>query len=207
MVDILSKWKYSNVDVERQQKLAAPGSFENLIQLVVDDIREITVRAKSGELPSLKHCLQPIFSFQLPRTGDPLFNGPWGYRAQYWLSPETGLAANAKLIAALKPILLAAVDFEQVPDLKDFNIASSLAAASAKIWINESAQSTFLKDLEIERWVNAANHGNAKAESGLWAPKAKQFEIKGALIDPSGNEIVPADKICRHFEIHNYGFS
>ena len=44
---------------------------------------------------------QPIFTLELKGSGDALFNGPFGYRAQYLLGPNIGLAANAALLAAL----------------------------------------------------------------------------------------------------------
>jgi hypothetical protein len=208
MMAILREWIYSsNIDSSRQQSLAKPGSFEELVRITKADILDISVRSEPGRSAGLKHAWQPVFSFHLPTAGDPLFNGPWGYRAQYWLSPEQGLAANAMLISALKPKLLAAVDLDREPDLKKINICSSLVAASAKFWIDEKAQSRFSRDLAVERWKTEAERGNEKAEWGLCAPEATKFEIKGALIDPYGNELVPEIKICRHIEIHNYGFS
>jgi hypothetical protein len=35
----------------------------------------------------------------------------------------------------------------------------------------------------------------------------REFEIKGALIDPAGHEVIPEHKIRRHYHIHDFGFS
>jgi hypothetical protein len=83
-----------------------------------------------------------------------------------------------------------------------------VTAASAKIWIREAS---FLAnpaaDLDIDRWAENARKGVELAKLGLMAPEITKFEIKGALIDPYGHEVVPADKIRRHYQIHHYGFS
>jgi hypothetical protein len=110
---ILSHWKYSAaVSEERRSRLEDAGSFSELIQRAAADARNITVQIKTGRAESLKDCHQPVFLVELPETADALFNGPFGYRAQYWESPGNGLAANCALIQALKRKLLRA--FEEV---------------------------------------------------------------------------------------------
>ncbi len=63
------------------------------------------------------------------------------------------------------------------------------------------------RDLEIDRWVSEAANGVQLAHWGLAAPLVSWFEVKGALVDPYGNEVVPYRKIRRHYEIFHYGFS
>ena len=210
MVDILSAWKYTDrVHTDRRSLLAAPGSFEETVRLAHDDVREIRVRAKRGWDKGLDECVQPIFEFELPHVGDALFNGPWGYRAQYWVSPEQGLAANAALLSMLAPKLMTAVNGRGVPELANIDVRASLLAASAKIWIQEDLM--MLKDppmdLAVDRWIQADQNGVELARSGLAAPVVTTFEVKGALMDPYGNEVVPVRKILRHHDIHRYGFS
>ncbi len=62
-------------------------------------------------------------------------------------------------------------------------------------------------DLAVVRWAEAAENHVELAQWGICAPAVEKFEVKGALIDPFGNEVVPARKIGRHYDIHNYGFS
>ncbi|MDB5802472.1 MAG: hypothetical protein JWL63_3411 [Rhodocyclales bacterium] len=203
-------WKYSGgVSPERQTKLAAAGSFDELLRLVISDAIVTRVYAKAGSERGLTHCVQPVFLLDLEETGDALFNGPWGYRAQYWLHPSRGLAANRELISALTPKLLAAVDVVAAPDLAKLDLCASLAASSAKLWVRESltllTEST--TDLAVDRWAQEANRGVELARLGLAAPNQTKFEVKGALLDAHGNEVVPSRKIRRHLDIHNYGFS
>lgn len=210
MIETPRKWKYTdNVTEARRTALAAPGSFEVLVQSVSDDASIVKITAKPGWDSGLTDCVQPIFVVDLPKTGDALFNGPWGYRAQYWASAEQGLAGNSMLLAALAPKLLGAVDTKAVPDLAKIDICASLHAASAKIWIKES-QSLLVnptRDLNVDRWALEAQKGVELALWGLCAPEVSKFEVKGALIDSYGNEVVPFRKIRRHYDIYHYGFS
>lgn len=209
MHETFTAWKYSDrVSAERQLRLAEPGSYEEIIRRVVSDATDIHVYAARGSDRGLTDCIQPVFTLELPNVGDALFNGPWGYRAQYWTSPSHGIAANMELIRALVQKLLGAVDVGSAPNLAKIDVCASLAAASAKLWIRESLNLTDPpSDLAVERWVEEAREGVELARLGLQAPVATKFEIKGALLDPYGNEVVPSRKIRRHVDIHHYGFS
>jgi len=138
-----------------------------------------------------------------------LFNGPWGYRAQYWVSPSQGLAANGQLLAALFPKLMDGLHEVTDPALANVDVRGSLQAASAKVWIAEFAE-LYLGErqhLAVARWVSAANEGVGFARLGLSAPVVTTFEVKGALLDPHGNELVPASKVRRHHSLYGYGFA
>jgi hypothetical protein len=204
----IGDWRYEDhVEKDRRQQLRADGSFESLISRVLTDLEVTTVYPLPGQDVGLTDCLQPIFVLDLPSTGDALFNGPFGYRAQYWISPEVGLAANAKIIAALAPKLLSAVDPSN-EQLTRIDLSQSLRAASAKLWIRESlATDNPAPDLRVQPWVDHASEGVRLAKLGLAAPKVAKFEIKGALLSPDGHEVVPQRKIQRHYDIHHYGFS
>jgi hypothetical protein len=202
-------WKYLDHVLEaRRIALASAGSFAALVDQVLADVINIRVRAEPGRAKGLTDCIQPLFTIDLPNTGDALFNGPFGYRAHYWLGPEQGLAANATLLAALAPRLLGALETCTDNDLSRIDVCAAVTAASAKIWIREgSFLANPTADLDIDRWADNARKGVELAKLGLMAPEITKFEIKGALIDPYGHEVVPADKIRRHHQIHHYGFS
>jgi hypothetical protein len=103
---------------------------------------------------------------------------------------------------------MASVDLTESPNLGRLNICTSLSAVSAKIWIRESSSLLdAAPDLAVEPWVTEANRDVELARLGLSAPIAFKFEVKGALLDSYGNEVVPSRKIRRHFDIHHYGFS
>lgn len=209
-------WRYTaRVCPARREALARPGSFERLVQLVCEDARILGVRAKPGIDVGLTDCWQPIYELELPKTGDALYNGPFGYRAQYWQSAERALGANAVLLAALAPQLLA-LKRDHVAELDKIDVGASLAAASAKIWIKEKVYEVYVfesghRDLAVERWTARADSGAYpgadKAGWGLTAPEVSIFEVKGALISPDGHEVVPQRKITRHREIFEFGFS
>ena len=69
------------------------------------------------------------------------------------------------------------------------------------LWINPT------RDLDVERWALEADREVQLAKWGLSAPKISEFVVKGALIDPYGNEAVPSRKIRRHYDIYRYGFA
>jgi hypothetical protein len=202
-------WEYNqHVPLARRTALASAGSFSALVERVVADAMNVRVRAEPGRAKGLTDCLQPLFTLDLPTTGDALFNGPYGYRAQYWLAPELGLAANATLLAALTPTLLTALGSCTDDDLSRIDVCAAISAVSAKLWIRESsALTTPTADLAVSRWAENASKGIELARLGLMAPEITKFEVKGALINPYGHEVVPAEKIRRHWQIHHYGFS
>ena len=202
-------WNYhDHVPEARRIALASAGSFDGLLEQAVAEARDVWVRPEPGRAKGLTHCIQPLFTLELPSTGDALFNGPFGYRAQYWLAPEKGLGANARLITALAPKLLAALPNCTDPDLLKIDVCAAIAAPSAKVWIRESSSlENPTADLKVERWLENAAKGVELAKLGLAAPQVTKFEVKGALIDPYGHEVVPSDKIRRHWQIYHYGFS
>jgi hypothetical protein len=204
----IDDWRYADhVQEDRRLALRADGSFDALISRVVAEATVTTVYPLPGRDQGLTDCIQPIFLLDLPSTGDPLFNGPFGYRAQYWRGPEIGLAANGKLIAALAPKLLAAVDPSN-SQLARIDLCHSVHAASAKLWIRESsAIEDATPDLDVQPWADRAKDGVRLAKMGLGAPEVTKFEIKGALISPEGHEVVPQRKIRRHYDIYHYGFT
>ena len=202
-------WNYrDHVSEERRARLSTAGSFAALVQSVIVDASNIALRVEPGRAAGLSDCLQPLFTLDLPNTGDALFNGPFGYRAQYWLGPENGVAANGALLNALSPKLLAALPTCNDERLTRIDVCAAIRAVSAKIWIRESsALLNPTADLAVERWALAAQSGVELAKLGVMAPEAIKFEIKGALLDPHGHEVIPASKISRHWQIHHYGYS
>jgi hypothetical protein len=84
-------WDYYDcVPEKRRGELASVGSFASLVEQVVADLTNVRMRLEPGRAKGLRDCIQPLFTLDLPKTGDALFNGPFGYRAQYWLGPEQG---------------------------------------------------------------------------------------------------------------------
>ena len=205
-------WLYlDTVPANRREKLAESGSFDELATLIISETKVTRVQVSPGRDAGLTDCIQPIFLIHLPATGDAFFNGPFGYRAQYWKSPGTGLGANAELLTALSSVLLASLMEFEVPELGKIDICASLRCASAKIWVLESdIKSTLInpvRTLVIQRWLCEADKGVELATWGVCAPEVTNFEVKGALMDPYGHEVVPERKTRRHFDIFHYGFS
>ena len=104
-------------------------------------------------------------------------------------------------------------------------IGRSLAAGSAKIWINERGGRAqrgddiqeLNVDLLVQPWLqtaqdyvaNPAGHSDREilAVDGIKAPTGTILEVKGAFINEDGNEHIPTNKIDRAHQIHLYGFT
>ena len=186
-------------------------SFESVLDRIVEEIKSIHVRVCHGKEPGLTESRRPVFSFEVSQnTFDAFFNSPVGYRAQYLADPETGQAANGRLMKRLLPKVIAVAPSAFAdPALHESEIALSLIAASSKVWVHEDyfPFQSLTVDLAISNWLAEANVGTQKAKWGLCAPQGSMLQIKGAFIDHFGNEIVHTKKVGRRFEIHKYGFS
>lgn len=126
-------------DSERRTCLESVVSFESVLDRIVEEIKSIHVRVCHGKEPGLTESRRPVFSFEVSQnTFDAFFNSPVGYRAQYLADPETGQAANGRLMKRLFPKLIAvAPSVFADPALLESEIALSLRAASSKVWVHE----------------------------------------------------------------------
>ena len=208
MSDAFEPWFCPTFDSVRRSRLERIGSFDEVIARLQSAIRRVASRKKPGQDEGLTECWQPVFTLFIDgESFDSFFNAQCGYRAQYARDADLGLAANGRLMHELMDRLLeqAASDSE----LAALPVQRSLEAASAKIWPmdDDLAFTHFRRDLCVPQWVRAADRGNEDAQMGLVAPEAAILEIKGALLDTYGHEVVPASKIQRRQQIHEHGFS
>ena len=204
-------WCFSDSFNEtRRAKLSSVPSFSEVIRLIADSIDSVQVEACPGRSEGLEAYVQPVFTVSVSAEAfDSFFNGPAGYRACYLHDPHLGLAANLALTEALSERLHIAAIQAHIPELAAIDVKASILAASCKVWVHEEdfPFQSLTADLAVERWVAAAAAGELKAKWGLCAPAGTRIQIKGALLSPWGNEAVPAKKVLRRFEIHQYGFS
>lgn len=185
-------------------------TFADVVLRITDSLRSVRAASKKGQAKGLEHCIQPVFDLEVsPEAYDSFFNSPSGYRARYLRDPFEGLTANHVLINALLNRLLDDAKLSIDQDLKRIDIRTSLRALSSKVWIYEG---TFnfdapTVDLSVGSWAEEAFNGERRAKWGLCAPEGTRLQVKGALLDPKGHEIVPRGKTLRHVDIHKYGFS
>ena len=209
--------------------LLASPRFDAITNRVFDEMEITGFDVVPGKIGAVKGCTRPEFSLVVsPDTFDLFFNSPCGYRGQYHKSRKVGEHANATLISRMANRLIAYANGRTTKHGMDVEaMRQSLAAGSAKIWIDEQgARSqrggdiTELKaDLEVEPWRSTANAYVAapakypdpdreiKAVDGVKAPEGAILEVKGAFIDQDGQERVAEDKKDRSLQIHLYGFT
>jgi hypothetical protein len=203
-------WKYSTTfDRVRLARLTALKDFGEVVAHLQSSIRDIQLRSCKGREVELQACVQPVFTVSVDGDAfDAFFNSPVGYRASYLKDVNQGLLANLVLVESLLERLLSVAQQQCIPELTAIDVRASLLATSCKVWIHEDDfpfQSP-TRDLAIEPWLQAAV-GERKATWGLCAPTGTRLEVKGALLDPSGHEIVPLKKILRRYDIQRFGFS
>lgn len=204
-------WKFKQTfPAERRDRLLRSTEFADVVQLICKSARIACVRGKPGKSPGLTECIQPVFDIEVcPEAYDAFFNSPGGYRAQYLRDPLAGIAANHDMIGALLERLMDEARKSNVDKLRDVDVRSSLKAQSCKIWIHEETFNfdTPSQDLDVATWAEQAFQGEEKARWGLCAPSGTRLQVKGALLNPHGHEIVPCKKILRHEDIHMFGFT
>lgn len=202
-------WKFAeHFPDERRARLESIRSFDEVVVFVARDMRSVVVSSCRGRDPGLTECVRPVFTVEVPNSFDAFFNSPAGYRAQFLADADLGQAANSRLIHELLGELMNSIAGTAAEELSGIDIKSSLLAASAKVWVHEDdfPFQRLTCDLAVEPWLKASSQ-YLKAKWGLCAPQHAKMQIKGAFIDPWGNEVVPKGKIKRRFEIHDYGFS
>jgi hypothetical protein len=217
-----AEWDTSRLPDSRRAYLDSDRSFEEITSRVLSVVQIIRVGIKPYKTPAhgeAKDARQAIF---LIRVGeeicDLLYNAPDGLRGRYWQSPDHGFEATTHLIATLSWKLIAFADANppspigKAAPMTSKDIATSLAAPSAKIWPRErnDNETLFLlpeHQLLVPRWVENEQH--AIINKGEWrkTPTGGDLEIKGALLAPDTTEYLPEGKRDRSCQIHCFGFT
>jgi hypothetical protein len=204
-------WKFApTFDTSRRERLLTISDFAQVIELIGKSAHNIQLESCPGHALGLKDCVQPVFTLNVSTEAfDAFFNSPAGYRACYLQDVTLGLAANLLLVEAMIDSLCDIAHRLRIADLGPINIRRSLLATSAKTWVHEDdfPFQSLTVDLAVEAWVMAAASGEKKATWGLCAPQGTRLQVKGALLDSHGNEVVPSGKVLRCREIQRLGFS
>jgi hypothetical protein len=218
-----AEWNTSALPPDRATQLDSGLSFEEIAAAIANNS---TILASHAEPSRDTHAgaRQVIFKIALPQpTYDAFYNAPDGLRGRYWQSPDHGFQATRQLIALLKPKLLAYAE-ENPPKLvrKDKrahemtlgNVATSLEAVSAKVWVYEKDSTGNLAmpfegqpQLIVPRWIQNEKDPAGKGQRWRWTPFDGEIEIKGGLIDSHGIERIPEGKRDRSCQIHRFGFT
>jgi hypothetical protein len=107
------EWSFKNIgafDSDRAARLEACPSPEALIPSLADvlakaiDSRKVRFAVDSKDNAFVER--RAIVQFQVsPELYDWFFNARTGYRAQFWINPETGAAFNSRIVDALGEVL------------------------------------------------------------------------------------------------------
>lgn len=227
MVEGAQIWRFSRTFPQiRRTQLENASSFDDIVERVHSEIGVTFFNTCRGREGLLKNCVRPEFQFVVDcKTFNLFFNSPVGYRAQYLLDPNEGQKQNCQLIGQLLEKLVAHAN-GNIPrhPIREDQLTSSLQCCSAKIWICEDAfdfTPKWNEEILVSTWCQHAVEAfeafannrlpsppeQEKAIWGIQAPTGTVLEVKGAFLDPDGNEVVPKSKVHRRFEIQKYGWS
>lgn len=200
-----------NFDGARRERLEKFDTFAKVMEIISERAHVVDGYLCEAKELGPSDCWRPVVVLSVEREAfDAFFNSPGGYRAQYLLDPDTGQAANNRLLRALEPYLTSAVA-ERCPEgrLGRGRIRDAFLANSAKIWPDEGelkvANATI--DLAIALWKQPCEWIQFPMNGRLWAPEGTKLKAFGAFIDAWGNEVTSRKKIRRRFDIHECGFS
>ncbi len=173
---------------------------------------------------------------------DLFHNGTDGYRARYRRDVNEGEAANRQVLVALTPAMVAAARdwglFAQAPGFPDTwaaiaesEVARSLNADGAKVWISERALDAILPnwwhpdavrhELRVPEWMAYADDaveryrkdqstGERSMFAGTRAFRVNRLNVMGAFIvprRPDQGAIAGKDPRKRATQIHERGFT
>jgi len=195
-------WGFTSlVNPERIARLLKPKSFNEVISELLPAIKLDDYEAEPFRSNRLRGCTRASFLLSADHDAyDAFFNSPVGYRAQYCRSHESGEKANRQILDSLQDTL---IDFAKQRMNETFGleqIAASLAAKDAKIWIDESEPASLPPtDLQIHidyrPWVDRARKADALQDEefigairGVLAPFGTRLKVKGGWIDSNGFE-------------------
>jgi len=139
------------VEGDRRRYLLGAGTFEDLVSDICHSYSQFTVtrEPKDGD-PS--YCRVVVTLHCAPALVDKFHNSVFGYRAQYYVSPDLGEKANAHFVRQIS-MALPSLEHRRVD--KDL-VQRSLRHAQAKGWIKEGKWWRYASwatcDLLVPRW-------------------------------------------------------
>jgi hypothetical protein len=195
---------HKSLGADRIAILTGALSFDDVVEMIYRATISgyLFERASSTRLKGLRRA---SFLLEVPQeTYDLFFNSLFGYRAQYAISPESGMLANRKLIDRLAGRLIEYASSHESASAHD--MTTSLAATDAKVWILESEVEAQMWSadpaIHYQPWESATKNG-----AGLLAPIGSKLEVKGGWLDPSGRVQRDPSKATRGDDIHAVGYS
>lgn len=220
-------WAFSpSIDATRRASLESVSGFDAVINRIVAEAIVVKFDVCRGKEGYLKNCYRPEFELKVSaETADLFFNSPAEYRAQYLADPDEGQKQNGRLLGALMKKLVAFASTHPTKyDLPEGDIKLALFACSAKVWLPETSlrfNHELIEEITVPLWrrhalvalvafANRERPWSEQQEKAIWGLRALLvggLDVKGAFLDPERQEVVPHSKICRRFDIHDYGFA
>lgn len=227
-----SQWSFAKIrdaDAVRAAHLEDASDFEQILSSIVRELAHSLALGKffvGVDYFKDRGNQRVTLQFNVtPKLYDVFFNARSGYRAHYWVSPEYGQEANAKVLQTLWMAMSASLpnqvearvievkeEFKRVDvDRGSMTIAHSLMQASlthvaGKVWVCERQMEGIegpLKDIPVSDGLALSVVGWKKAHAPLPDSQSTFLDLKGGFV--SGEQ--PKDPWVRAKDIYRNGWS
>jgi len=227
------EWSFdaiTRIDHTRGTRLQNVGQFRGILeQLTIALKSALSTGALRCGMDFFRDCPRSIIQFRIePELYDAFFNARTGYRAQFWIAPERGSAANSECMGLLRSALVNLPDrftarkivcrtggpHREDDDLGEYEVTrdlfiKSFESPSSKIWICERLitgkigllQSLYDEVRESAHRLDVRRWPNGRAPY----PEAEfaLLDLKGAFV--GGDQ--PKSSEIRAHDIHKTGWS
>ncbi|QQE87916.1 hypothetical protein [Azotobacter chroococcum] len=209
-------WDYvGRATFDRRTRMQNPPPFSRIIDQLKDEMNLVCFHREQKS--SDQSYSRAVFCATVePALFDLFFNSPTGYRGEFFISPERGVAANRLLLQELSPKL---IQFAAIQDtgIDQAWLLESLSKLSAKAWLAEESLSlcskcagewstSYVSELEIRngRW-ECSDH--AYSVWGRQAPCLTKIRFFGGFINSTNQEWLAEHKQSRAAQIWQYGWT
>lgn len=201
------EWDLSALPAVRRKRLECAAAADTLISQVISSAMLVSAPACENSAERTGY-IRAVAQFRISADlFDLLFNGPTGYRAQYYLSESQGDAANRLLTRGLSSII-AGLPQSCSTSSNLCVVNASLDGPWTKIWPrNHLFIEAPCNELRARRWVSNCI---SRSSQGLKAPFDQDgiVELKGTFTDPTdGKYWLDPCKEHRSKDIHLKGHS
>ncbi|HEY5278755.1 MAG TPA: hypothetical protein VIJ67_03275 [Pseudolabrys sp.] len=211
----IDEWDTTQLSEGRRTYLESKASFSSITCAALNEAELLKWWIEPYRTPpkGVSGAKQYCFLVRVTnQTYDLFYNSSDGIRGRYWRSLRDGENASHYFIDAILPKILR--DAAQRCAIQVDEALRSTSASSTKVWVREmdGAGRSMISiearpQLSVARWIQNESEVGSKGRQWRWTPYSNELEIKGALIDQTGAEHIPASKVDRSFQIHRYGFT
>lgn len=205
-----------SVSRARRARLLGKLSFEAIVERLLSEVRIMRITHEKGDNTKRGLHRWVITLIANPHTIDLWHNSRGGYRAQYYVDPAIGDAANTYACRALVSVAQRLIEQDNYRKHFWSRAAKSVCHSQTRVWIGQGLWLRHARCvdqvLHVSRWQQPNHHNCGKASKlrkwGALAPSdERRIVLKGQWLDNDGSAISEPPKASRAKQINRYGFT